>query len=318
MNTRRNIITRMSAKSTAAASDSVSSTSSPREEEAGTDCCGTGSMDAQEGSQHSPSSGDEDEEVDVEVVNVEGVSIYNIPTRPFEGDMGVDDGGEGEEEAAEQEGRRKESHAQRVLEEEEMQASRDREEVRAAYHGLQVKNIKLSVKVPPTHLDDVVKKCIEKNINYKVHPNFVVIYDQCTINLFKRSARNPYAEQHANITRIPSFRDMKRAVAILSFYVQSDARKLFPIVDNITAKAHVGFPVNLDEFVEKNADIGWRMHMNREAFPGLFIRSQVGTLIMFRTGVLVSIGSKNLRDIEWHIGQVRKRCALLRYDNNEE
>ena len=64
----------------------------------------------------------------------------------------------------------------------------------------EIKNIKISLKVHATLLNNVEEKCLEKNLSFNRKNNFLVVKDQFVYTIFLSSKNNT---NHVNITKSP-------------------------------------------------------------------------------------------------------------------
>lgn len=75
-----------------------------------------------------------------------------------------------------------------------------------------------------------------------------------------------------------------------------------PTIDNIHTKRHFSSHINLNALKYKldqwNFDKIIHIHFNRERFPGLFIKTGLGTILWFATDTVITLGSKTHENIE--------------------
>lgn len=149
-----------------------------------------------------------------------------------------------------------------------------------------IANVKVSLKTTPISLDIVFNNLSRNDYNCKKYPNFLVIKTKYTFIIFKT---NSNGENHINITKIPNLSDINEAIEIIkqltSCFVKSDT------IDNIIATTSVNRKLNLHKIVEdKNFA---RIKYNNEKFPGLFLKFDKATVILFHSGKIVIVGSKS-------------------------
>lgn len=158
---------------------------------------------------------------------------------------------------------------------------------------VEVRNIKISLKIGLLPLNNAINILTVKNIQWKDHFNFISFRTGgFTFVLFKPS-KTGYS--HLNITKIKRFEDISRPIDILK-----DIFKCCIFnskVDNIVATDNLQKIVDLKE-VTKNK-IFENIKHNPEQFPGLFIKFSVGTAILFHSGKFVVVGCRNIADVQW-------------------
>ncbi len=67
-------------------------------------------------------------------------------------------------------------------------------------------------------------------------------------------------------------------------------------IDNIIATLKLDHPIDLVSVCEKK--LFKSMKYNNEKFPGLFVKFEIGTAILFHSGKIVLVGCKNEKDLE--------------------
>lgn len=160
-----------------------------------------------------------------------------------------------------------------------------------------VANVKVSIKILAIPLDIVYKIAKEKNIDLKLHNNFLVLKAKFTFIIFK--AKNSI-ENHINITKIPDINSVPFAVLEIENILGCNHFNL--CVDNIIASANLHKTVDLIEIVKnKNFE---KIKYNNQKFPGLFITFKKGTTIVFHSGKIVIVGCKTIPDIECILNKI--------------
>ena len=155
-----------------------------------------------------------------------------------------------------------------------------------------IRNIKISVKVKPLVLNNVVKKFNTEGLAFKSFSNFLTFKNNhFTFVCFKKGKRK---HSHINITQIPTFSLIPEALKVI--------KRLFecPIVsysvDNIIATSDLKRSICLKKVIEeKKFD---KIKYNNEVFPGLFIKFSSGTVILFHSGKIVVVGCKSLDSVQ--------------------
>jgi len=159
-----------------------------------------------------------------------------------------------------------------------------------------VKNIKISVKVKKLCLRETSERLVEQNITVKTYLNYITFHHKFSFVLFKQSK---CGTNHVNVTKIKDYSHVHEAIATLK--VVSGAEILSHRIDNIIATHSCPHSINLSDLITQNAFEC--MKYNPESFPGLFVKSDVGTVIIFHSGKLVIVGCKNLDQV-WLLFQL--------------
>lgn len=169
-----------------------------------------------------------------------------------------------------------------------------------------IRNVKVSVKTSPIALNNVLNLKLEeeKNVkswNIKNFKNFVVLKHKYTYTIFKT---NQNSQNHINITKIPSIKKVKKAVKHLQKYLDFEVISLK--VDNIIATLKTGKKIDLVSVCERK--LFENMKFNSETFPGLFVKFDKGTAILFHSGNIVLLGLKNKKDLKCLTKNI---CAVM-------
>lgn len=169
---------------------------------------------------------------------------------------------------------------------------------------IEVRNIKISVTTGPISLNNVIKCLDQCNISYKGFANFVSFNYQFSFVVFKTSSNNL---NHINVSRVKSKKEIKVVENILLsvFLVPIHSIK----VDNIVSTSNIGRELNLFEIVRKQ--IFPNLKYNPEQFPGLFVKFNKGTTILFHSGKIVIVGCKSYDDLKWVVTETSVRLKTL-------
>lgn len=154
----------------------------------------------------------------------------------------------------------------------------------------EIKNVKISLKLKELSLNSVLEYLDVNNQKYKTKSNYIIIESKYIYIVFKPKNR---LITHINVTKISDLSEVDTAVNNL-------IKEIFPtleitvhkvVVDNITAVFNVNKTVNLPEIIRNKKDL-YQITYNNEKFPGMFIKFDVGTLIIFYTGKVIAVGCK--------------------------
>lgn len=159
-----------------------------------------------------------------------------------------------------------------------------------------ITNVKVSIKIKEVCLDTVARKLEAKKIKFKKFQNYIVIQDIYTYIVFKTSYKKNNSISHVNITKIPTISEIETSKEHLNILFDGVHYVEKAIVDNITVSLDVRknlTPENIKNIFEKLCKITF----NKETFPGIFLKFENGTAIIFHTGKCIIIGCKNLSDV---------------------
>lgn len=161
----------------------------------------------------------------------------------------------------------------------------------------QIRNVKISVKIENYSLDNAIKVLKEKNILFHKFNNFVSFKYRFTFVLFKKGK---VRLNHLNITNIKKLRHIKKAVKLVKHLFNCDIYSVK--VDNIIATYNTLQRINLKSIIRRR--IFNKTKYNAETFPGLFIKFEQGTVILFHSGKSVILGCKNKEDLKCIVQQL--------------
>lgn len=156
-----------------------------------------------------------------------------------------------------------------------------------------VRNVKISVKIKALCLNIAINSLTLQNIPVKKYLNYVTFQEQFSYVVFKTSKNGT---NHVNVTKIKSINEINEAIAALQKYL--DITVVSHKIDNIIATHEWPQMVDLQCIVRKR--VFHQTKYNPERFPGLFVKCNFGTIIIFHSGKLVIVGCKNLDEI-WHL-----------------
>ncbi len=154
-----------------------------------------------------------------------------------------------------------------------------------------VANVKVSIKTTPLFLDTVYKNLLEKEFNCIQHNNFLVLKSEFTYIIFKT---NKKGENHINITKIPLVEKIPEAIKLIQNL--TNCFVISQTIDNIIATTNLNRKLNLVDISSRKKFTN--IKYNNEKFPGLFVKFNIGTAIIFHSGKIVIVGSKSIENIE--------------------
>lgn len=160
-----------------------------------------------------------------------------------------------------------------------------------------VTNVKVSIKIKEVCLDTVVKNLDKRKIKFTKYQNYIVIQDLFTFIIFKPSYKKKNCVSHVNITKIPTISDIEKAKIHLKFLIECDILSEFAVIDNITVSLCVEQHLTPENISKIFAD-SCKITFNKETFPGIFLKFDRGTAILFHTGKCIIIGCKNIFDVD--------------------
>lgn len=144
-------------------------------------------------------------------------------------------------------------------------------------------------------LSHTVKVLQEKGICVVSHSNFVVIREKYTYNLFQSG--------HLNVSGVSGFKPIWDAVANILQIIPGATRISAVKIDNISATSWIPHQIDLRKLLHK-IEPSVSCSLNTTLFPGLFAKTKCGTVIIFRSGKLVIVGCKSIRQMSFTMGQV--------------
>ena len=156
--------------------------------------------------------------------------------------------------------------------------------------NIKISAVKVSAKIPETNLKSVELFCKQNGIRYKWfnRGQHIIVFDRSyTFTIFKNCSSS-LADQHVNITKLKNL-NISSAIEDLAWILDVEPKKIFAIVDNITAVGNLEKQIDLEDFIRDNDDLTDFIQYQPERFPGLFIRGQYGKIILFKSGKMVHI-----------------------------
>ena len=197
--------------------------------------------------------------------------------------------------------------------------------------GLFLSNFKISTKLESTSIKHVEELCLNKDISYKKFSNYICfkIYrkrkrnrkdpkklDHFSYSIWKKAEcfRNKDSisndKNHCNISKVEE-NEIGKSLRKLQRFLRIPLKKPDYNVDNITATIKTGYKINLRKFEEDNRyeeDIAY----NPESFPGLVIRKNKLTYIVFTSGSINIVGGKSREQITKGIPWIKKVLPKLK------
>ena len=184
-------------------------------------------------------------------------------------------------------------------------------------NNLFISNIKLSTKLNSITIDEVEQLCLNKDILYHKFDNFICF----NIKREKRSIKNPEEFDHfaysiwkkaeclKNNTSNPAFNnkshcniskvkenEIGECLRKLKWFLDISTEKIKYKIDNITATIKTDHKINLKKFAKQNQDEE-NISYNPESFPGLVIKKNGLTYIVFTSGSINIVGGKSREQI---------------------
>jgi len=161
----------------------------------------------------------------------------------------------------------------------------------------QLTNIKISIKVLKICLNNVEQILKRQKKQCKKYSNYIVIQDRFTYIVFKPSIKKNLETSHVNITKIPNIDMINKAIYHLIKIINCTYVSNSKTIDNITASVKIPKDLTPEKIVNifRNR---CRITFNKETFPGVFLKFETGTAIVFHTGKCIVIGCKKIVDLE--------------------
>lgn len=176
-----------------------------------------------------------------------------------------------------------------------------------------IKNIKISVEilVKENWRKKILSKEKKLDLNIKLCGNIVILkymFTYCIIEKRKKSTpttlERKFVVIHVNITGIKDFSKISQSILNLknSFFRKKKTKILKVKIDNITSS--FSFPKRIIlPFIKKR---NFNTKYNPERFPGLFLKFEEGTAIIFENGKVNIVGSKSKENVLETWRKVRK------------
>ena len=151
---------------------------------------------------------------------------------------------------------------------------------------------------------ELLKNCVHVK-KFKVYSNFIVFRRDYVYTLFKPGIGKSSA--HLNITKLRDKSEILKAVNIIKNKISGQLLLSTIKIDNITCSLHLNREINLREFYKTN-NSNLQISYKSEKFPGLFVKTNKGTILIFHTGRVILVGCKTKRDIKWLMKLI---CAYI-------
>jgi hypothetical protein len=161
-----------------------------------------------------------------------------------------------------------------------------------------VANVKVSLKTSKIFLDNVCVLASEKKLYCKNYKNFIVLKLAYTYIIFK--SKEQQSESHINITKIPKTSKIREAIDLIKSIVNCTIISFK--IDNIIATTNLKKELNLAN-ISKNCKL-LNLKYNNEKFPGIFVKFDIGTVILFHSGKIVIVGCKSEENIKCLIRKI--------------
>ena len=161
---------------------------------------------------------------------------------------------------------------------------------------LKPNNIKLHFQIETACLSALKVFLLGCELVTKQKPSFCVLkYNSLIFTCFYSG--------HINVTGIKTLENICQCVESFASKTNIPLQSFSaPVVDNISAKYEtkkqkINLNILKSSLVKDSRIIS--LKYNRERFPGLFIKTLMGTVIWFPTNSIISVGSKNTSDLSF-------------------
>ena len=168
------------------------------------------------------------------------------------------------------------------------------------------------------NIKEIEKLCLNKDILYKKFSNFICfniyrrkkrsrknpkIFDHFAYSIWKKAEcrknkkLNPALndKSHCNISKVEE-NEIAKCLRKLQRFLNIPTEKTDYRIDNITATIKINHKINLKKF-EKQNRYKENISYNPESFPGLVIRKNNLTYIVFTSGSINIVGGKSKKQI---------------------
>lgn len=161
----------------------------------------------------------------------------------------------------------------------------------------EITNVKVSILIKPISLDIVVNILTNKNIEYKNYNNYIVFKKIFTYILFKKGKHN---HNHVNVTKISTLFNINNVLKEIKELINCEIIKTQ--IDNIIATYSLNKELILKDIILKK--IFEKTKYNNEKFPGLFVKFEEGTAIIFHSGKIVLVGCKSIENLKCLLNKI--------------
>src|SRR6266404_1122514 len=164
-----------------------------------------------------------------------------------------------------------------------------------------VANVKISLKTLDLPLDNVCCAALANNVVVRGRFTFIIFKSkEC-----KDKKNNNDTLSHTNITKIKNLSEVTEALDLFSSIFHRCIINY--TVDNIIATSKLNRRLNLYNISQQVNTLKSKLNnkhivlkflkYNNERFPGLTLRFNIGTLLLFHSGSIVILGAKTETDI---------------------
>ena len=162
---------------------------------------------------------------------------------------------------------------------------------------IDVSNIKISCKAQLFNSDNI---SFNRDIFIKKYNNFNVIRNKYAYIIFTKS-KNQTKKFHVNITKIPSFDHVTKAIEELKNIIENPFSVEQISIENITCLYILNKEINLIEIFKNVLSSNFskdiiHVRYNPEKFPGMFIKLRKCSILLFSSGKMVVIGATTKED----------------------
>ena len=184
--------------------------------------------------------------------------------------------------------------------------------------GMNLSNFKISTKLKSLTLNYIQQQCLNKDIVHKRYSNYICFEIKRKKKRLKKNPKEPDYFAYSiwkkneclkindpsdtrsktlqcNVTKIKK-NEIEKCLRKLERLLRFPIEKTNYTVDNITATIYVGFKINLRKF-EKQTSCTEDVRYNPERFPGLVIKKNKLTYVVFSSGAINIVGGKSKEQI---------------------
>jgi len=156
---------------------------------------------------------------------------------------------------------------------------------------MEIRNIKISVKLEEISLDSACRLLEKEKLSYKSYPSYITFKRQYNFVLYKTSKNKT---NHLNATGLKGMCDVDSCLKEIFDLLNKNV--ILHKIDNITATYNLSKLLCIDELSKKIECAKY----NAERFPGMFVKCADGCAIIFHSGKVVLLGCKNIYQL-WNV-----------------
>lgn len=170
--------------------------------------------------------------------------------------------------------------------------------------SINISNIKYQLKITNPERIENIRRHLRSHISKVKQSFFILRYKKATYSVFNSG--------HVNITGVTSFSSVRQSTLELENILRSKCTSL--VIDNITSckllnycqdfnllnfVTYLSTLISIDEHSSTADCCIRRIKYNREKFPGAFIKTNIGTVLLFASQRCVFVGTNSISQTKY-------------------